>query len=78
MPIKEIIGKVISRKMDKTIIVAVKNQIAHKKYNKIILKTKKYHVHDENNIYFTGDVVKIKQTRPISKTKFWTVIEKLN
>lgn len=78
MPIKEIIGQVISHKMDKTITVAVNHQVAHKKYNKIIFKTKKYYAHDENNKYKQGDIVKIKETKPISKKKCWTVIQKLN
>lgn len=78
MPIKEIIGQVISHKMDKTVTVAAKNQIAHKKYNKILSKTKKYHAHDESNEYLTGDTVRIQQTKPISKTKCWRVIEKLS
>ena len=78
MVLKEIIGKVTSNKMDKTIIVAVNSKIAHKKYKKIISKTKKYYVHDKNNQYYIGDLVKIKQTKPISKNKYWTVIEKVN
>jgi len=78
MALKEIIGKVISDKMNKTITVGVINKIAHKKYKKIISKTKKYFVHDENNQYKTGDYVKIQLTRPISKNKCWTVIELIN
>ena len=77
MPTKTIIGKVISDKMNKTITVVVRKQIAHKKYNKILSKTKKYYVHDENNDYLTGDTVKIQETKPISKTKCWIVIDKL-
>ena len=71
MTTKDLIGKVVSHKMDKTIIVAIDNKIAHKKYNKTIPKTKKYFVHDANNQYKTGDSVKIKPTRPISKNKCW-------
>ena len=78
MALKEIVGKVISDKMNKTITVGVINKIAHKKYKKIISKTKKYFVHDENNQYKTGDYVKIQLTRPISKNKCWTVIELIN
>nr|YP_009589136.1 30S ribosomal protein S17 [Corallina ferreyrae]QBL75652.1 30S ribosomal protein S17 [Corallina ferreyrae] len=74
---KEIIGKVISNKMDKTITVVVTKKLSHRKYNKILSKTKKYYVHDENNNYVVGDIVKIKATRPISKKKYWTVIDKL-
>ena len=78
MAIKEIIGQLISDKMNKTITVAVHSKTAHKKYKKIISKTKKYFVHDENNTYKAGDFVKIKATRPISKNKCWTVIELIN
>ena len=75
---KEIAGEVISNKMDKTITVAVSNKVAHKKYSKIISRTKKYYVHDENNEYNPGDLVKIRQTKPISKNKRWTVTEKIS
>jgi small subunit ribosomal protein S17 len=77
MPIKEKVGIVISNKMTKTITVAVKTKIAHKKYGKILARTKKYKVHDEDNDCQVGDIVKIKETRPLSKTKFWTLISKL-
>nr|AYR05828.1 ribosomal protein S17 [Lithothamnion sp.] len=78
MPIKEVIGKVISNKMDKTITVAVIKKISHKKYNKVLSKTKKYYVHDEQNSYSIGDIVKIQEIRPISKNKCWKVIKKIN
>ena len=78
MALKEIVGQVISNKMNKTITVAVSNKISHKKYKKTVSRTKKYYVHDINNQYQIGDLVKIKQTRPISKNKCWTVIEKIN
>lgn len=78
MPIKEVIGKVISNKMDKTITVAVIKKISHKKYNKVLSKTKKYYVHDEKNNYSIGDIVKIQEIRPISKNKCWKVIKKIN
>ena len=74
MASKEIIGTVISNKMNKTVIVAVNNKIAHKKYNKTIPKTKKYFVHDETNQYKIGDRVKIISTRPLSKHKCWKVL----
>lgn len=74
MALKEITGKVVSNKMDKTIIVAVNNKITHKKYKKTLPKTKKYFVHDAYNEYKIGDTVKIKLTRPISKNKCWTII----
>ena len=78
MSIKENIGIVISNKMNKTIIVTVKTKIAHKKYNKIMTKTNKYYAHDENNECFIGDLVKIKETKPLSKKKRWTLINKIN
>nr|YP_010471073.1 30S ribosomal protein S17 [Synarthrophyton patena]UVF62902.1 30S ribosomal protein S17 [Synarthrophyton patena] len=78
MAIKEVIGKVIKNKMNKTITVSIIRKISHKKYNKILSKTKKYHVHDEYNHYLPGDIVKIQEIRPISKTKCWKVIEKIN
>ena len=71
MAIKEQIGKVISNKMDKTIVVAVENRISHPRYNKIIVKTKKYKAHDQDNSSEIGDIVKIVETRPLSKTKTW-------
>ena len=78
MRLKETIGKVISNKMDKTVTVSVNSKIKHKKYNKIISRTKKYYAHDEHNKYKTGDIVRIQQTRPISKCKFWKVVEAIN
>nr|YP_009628831.1 ribosomal protein S17 [Balbiania investiens]QBX88614.1 ribosomal protein S17 [Balbiania investiens] len=77
MPVKERVGIVVSDKMTKTITVAVKTKIAHKKYAKILAQTKKYKVHDETNICQIGDIVKIQETRPLSKTKFWTLTSKL-
>ena len=72
---KEIFGIVVSNKMDKTIVVAVRQQISHKKYTKIITKTNKYHAHDETNKCKIGDTVKIQKTRPLSKNKRWKLIE---
>nr|WCH56369.1 ribosomal protein S17 [Hypnea sp.] len=77
MPSKETIGIVISNRMEKTITVAIKNQVKHKKYSKIIAKTKKYYAHDEYNECKTGDIVKIKETKPISKIKRWKFISKI-
>ena len=75
---KETFGKVISNKMQKTIIVAVEKQISHKKYGKIIIRTNKYYVHDENNLCNIGDLVQIQETRPLSKNKNWTLIKLIN
>lgn len=74
MTIKETIGIVISNKMDKTITVTVKNKAAHKKYYKTITKTNKYYAHDEHNECHIGDVVKIQETKPISKNKRWKLV----
>ena len=70
-------GVVVSDKNDKTVTVLVERQFAHPLYTKQIRKTKKYRAHDENNEYRTGDVVRITETRPFSKTKRWRVIELL-
>lgn len=78
MTTKEQVGKVISNKMDKTIVVAVENRISHHRYNKIIVRTKKYKAHDEKNVCNIGDVVKITQTRPISKTKTWKLLDTIS
>ena len=75
MTLKEIIGHVTSNKMSKTVTVAVSRKVKHKRYSKIVIKTKKYYAHDEHEQYQVGDRVKIQQTRPISKFKSWEVIE---
>ena len=69
------IGVVVSDKMDKTVTVNVERQFAHPLYGKGMKRTKKYHAHDENNEYRVGDTVRIAETRPISKTKRWRVLE---
>nr|YP_009391492.1 ribosomal protein S17 [Platysiphonia delicata]ARW59636.1 ribosomal protein S17 [Platysiphonia delicata] len=74
---KENFATVVSNKMDKTIIVAIKTQVSHKKYKKIITKTHKYFVHDELNQCKIGDKVQIKQTRPLSKNKCWSLVKLL-
>jgi small subunit ribosomal protein S17 len=75
MPLKERFGIVVSDKMDKTIVVSIENKITHKRYGKIISKTKRYKVHDENNECKIGDYVIISETRPLSKTKRWQLKE---
>jgi small subunit ribosomal protein S17 len=70
-------GLVVSDQNDKTVTVRVERQFAHPLYTKQIKKTKKYRVHDESNEYKTGDVVRISETRPLSKTKRWRVIKLL-
>ncbi len=66
-------GRVVSDKMNKTVTVLVERRVAHQKYGKIIVRSKKYHAHNENNEAKSGDLVEIRETRPISKTKAWAV-----
>ena len=75
MAIKERVGVVVSDKMDKTVVVAVENRAPHPKYGKIVVKTRRYKVHDEENSCSEGDRVRIQETRPLSRTKRWTVAE---
>lgn len=75
MAVKERVGDVVSDKMDKTIVVAIENRSPHPKYGKIVVRTKKYKVHDPENQCKIGDRVRIKETRPLSKTKRWKVEE---
>lgn len=72
---KEKIGIVISNKMKKTIIISETKRIKHPYYKKVIFKKKKYYVHDEYNISNEGDLVKIIETRPLSKQKFWRLLK---
>ena len=69
------IGTVASDKSDKTVTVVVERRFPHPLYGKGVKRSKKYHAHDENNEYRAGDVVRIMETRPLSKTKRWRVIE---
>ena len=68
-------GKVVSNKMDKTIVVAVENHVRHPLYNKILKRTYKLKAHDENNECNIGDTVKVMETRPLSKDKRWRLVE---
>lgn len=68
-------GLVCSDKMDKTIIITVERKLKHPIYGKYIKKTKKFHAHDEENTCRIGDLVKIMETRPLSKTKRWRMTE---
>ncbi|MCQ9617797.1 30S ribosomal protein S17 [Paenalcaligenes niemegkensis] len=70
-------GRVISNKMDKTVVVLVERHVKHPLYGKIILRTNKYKAHDETNQYNEGDVVEIAEGRPISRDKTWTVVRLL-
>ena len=69
------VGTVVSDKADKTVTVVVERRFAHPLYGKGVKRSKKYHAHDDNNEYRTGDVVRIMETRPLSKTKRWRVVE---
>ena len=68
-------GKVTSKKMDKTVVVAIENHVKHPLYNKIVKKTYKLKAHDENNECNIGDTVKVMETRPLSKDKRWRLVE---
>ena len=68
-------GKVVSDKMDKTIVVAVEDHVKHPLYNKIVKRTYKHKAHDENNECKVGDTVKVMETRPLSKDKRWRLVE---
>lgn len=74
MAVKERVGVVVSNKMDKTVVVAVESRSPHPKYGKIVVKTKKFKAHDEENQCQEGDTVRIQETRPLSKTKRWQVV----
>ncbi|MGK7947152.1 MAG: 30S ribosomal protein S17 [Microcystaceae cyanobacterium] len=78
MAVKERVGVVVSNKMDKTVVVAIENRSRHPKYQKTVVNTKKYKVHDEDNQCKEGDRVRIQETRPLSRTKRWTVAEILD
>ena len=68
-------GIVVSNKMDKTIVVAIEDNVRHPKYGKIIKRTVKIHAHDANNECGVGDKVAVMETRPLSKTKRWRLVE---
>ena len=72
---KTMIGTVISDKMDKTVVVAVEDSVAHPIYNKTVKRTYKLKAHDEENICGAGDKVKVMETRPLSKDKRWRLVE---
>jgi len=75
MAVKERVGVVVSDKMQKTVVVAIENRAPHPKYGKIVVKTRRYKAHDEENQCKVGDRVRIAETRPLSKTKRWQVAE---
>ena len=69
------VGKVVSDKMDKTVVVAIEDRVAHPLYKKIVGRTYKLNAHDEENTCGVGDIVKVMETRPLSKDKRWRVVE---
>ena len=69
------VGKVVSNKMEKTIVVAIEDNVRHPKYGKIVKRTVKVSAHDENNQCNIGDKVSVMETRPLSKTKRWRLVE---
>ena len=74
MPKRILTGTVVSSNTNKTIVVKVTRRVQHKLYKKIVSQSKKYHAHDENNSFKVGDIVKIIESKPISKLKSWTVV----
>ena len=68
------VGSVVSAKMDKTIVVAIEDSVKHPKYGKVLHRTLKIHAHDEGNIAGVGDKVLVMETRPLSKTKRWRLV----
>ena len=72
---RSLTGKVISNKMDKSAVVMSERKVKHPLYGKFIRRSTKYHVHDENNECGIGDTVRIKECRPLSKTKSWALVE---
>ena len=75
MPRKELVGKVVSNKMEKTVVVAVENYAPHPKYEKQIARTAKFKAHDEKNACKIGDRVRIRECRPLSREKRWLVVD---
>ena len=77
MPKRVLIGTVVSDKGDKTVTVRVDRRVKHPLYGKIIRRSKKYHAHDADNAFHIGEQVRIEECKPISKSKSWTVIERI-
>ena len=77
MPKRILQGVVVSDKNDKTIVVKVERRLTHPVLKKTVRLSKKYHAHDETNVAKTGDIVRIEETRPLSKQKRWTLVDKV-
>jgi len=71
---RRLTGKVVSDKMQKTVTVLVERRVKHPLYGKVMIRSRKYHAHDENNEFRPGDLVTIEECRPLSRTKAWTVV----
>ena len=74
---RTLIGRVVSDKMDKTVTFLIERRVKHPMYDKIIVRSKKYHAHNENNEAKAGDLVEIQESRPVSKSKSWAVTKLL-
>jgi small subunit ribosomal protein S17 len=74
---RTLVGRVVSDKMDKTVTVLVERRVKHPIYDKIIVRSKKYHAHNDGNKAKAGDLVEIQEARPMSKTKSWAVVRLL-
>ena len=72
---RTLVGKVVSDKMQKTIVVVVERTVKHPKYGKIMRRRTKLHAHDENQVCKIGNTVKLRESRPLSKTKTWVLVE---
>jgi small subunit ribosomal protein S17 len=77
MPKRVLTGTVVSDKTDKTVVVKVERRVKHPLYGKIIKRSKKYHAHDEGNVFKEGETVRIEECAPISKLKTWRVLGKV-
>ena len=77
MPKRVLQGTVVSDKTDKTVVVLVERKVKHPLYGKIIRRSKKYHAHDDANAIKAGDIVRIEECAPVSKSKTWRVLEKV-
>ena len=72
---RTLVGKIVSDKMQKTVVVLIERTVKHPKYGKIMRRRTKLHAHDENQVGKVGNTVKIRESRPISKTKSWVLVE---
>jgi small subunit ribosomal protein S17 len=72
---RKLTGRVVSDKMHKTVTVLVERRVKHPLYGKVMIRSNKYHAHDENNEFHPGDLVTIEETRPLARTKAWRVVK---